>query len=74
MKLRKYVFHEKYKNQLEELLLNNFKLSDPDTEEKLKDNEEILKSLNNQITNIKKRNKFKTAFDDFNMKKYHFKI
>lgn len=68
---RKYaVFHEKYKNQLEELLLNNFKLSDPDTEEKLKDNEEILKSLNNQITNIKKkRNKFKTAFDDFNMKK-----
>ena len=63
-------FHEKYKTQLEELIIKTFDTSDPETDEKMKDYEDKLVSLNKQITNInKKNNKYRTAFDDFYLKK-----
>jgi len=63
-------FHEKYKTQLEELIKKTFDNSDPDTDEKMKEYEEQIASLNKQITNInKKNNKYRTSFDDFYLKK-----
>ena len=63
-------FHEKYKTQLEELIKKTFDNSDPDTDEKMKEYEEQIVSLNKQITNInKKNNKYRTSFDDFYLKK-----
>ena len=63
-------FHEKYKTQLEELIKKTFDNSDPDTDEKMKEYEEQIASLNKQITNINKKNsKHRTSFDDFYLKK-----
>ena len=63
-------FHEKYKTQLEELIKKTFDNSDPDTDEKMKEYEEQIVSLNKQITNINKKNsKHRTSFDDFYLKK-----
>ena len=64
------LFHEKYKNQLEELLFKNFDLTDFNTDEKIKEYENTLILLNNQISNLKRKDIIKkSALEDFKLKK-----